>query len=1466
MSQRFADPAITHKLPQPMITRPAPGPAPTAWLVKGWRLAAGVAIALLLATVAPARSQTSGTVPSGSNSGGATAGDPVYLNNGSYQLSLPLLDLGGLLPLGETLYYNLGASSFDEGKGFYHQILSRILRYADSAAILVLGDSSRYQFSKQAGAWTLVNVRTPYQLIETGSDRSTGYYYLLDPARDLVMIFEKYDGNGNGRLKWVFDRNQNRLTYGYGVAPLYPETVVEGDGSSPSARKLTMTTANGALAAITEKVYNPDTAQEEDGRQVVYEYGNCSITPPIDPEDDPNLRNYLCSVTDPLGNRTGFEATLVEGPGVYTDALVKVTRPLGNVPYAQTHTVVPIYANLFSSNSWARVTAQTDAYGHTTQFSYDPFKETTPWSVQTTETQPDGSPVVYRHPTEKGPLQARVDPLGNAAGFQTNPNNQHTGVLDRNGNQVNFGYHAPSGQLASIENFNGSTTTPNCAGETTAAQRLTFTYRAQTQTFTNPANGESVSFTFYDLTRRDYPDCTADTLTYDGQGNPLTWSDQAGQTWIFTYDAKGQVLTATNPSGGVTTYNYHDDSTLATRQDSDTGITTFGYDRHKRVNRITHPDGTSIQITYDANDQVTSLTDENNQTFVYTYDGNGNLLEVQDPAGHKTQYAYDLMDRVTQLTDRRGKTTALGYDVMGRLATLTQPTGRQDSYGYDPRGWLNAVQQGGQTWRTTYDPEGLPTADTTPLSRVTGHERDKLGFLTAVTDPLGQRSTLARNPLSQMTGLTDPLGRTQTYQYDARQALTGVTLPDGGSAAYARNALGDLSTLTDLNGQSWTFAYSPIGRLTGQIDPLGRATQISYDNRGRPSGTTYPDGAASTLSYDAAGNLNRVNWPDLQLDYGYDALDRLIAATGINLTRDPEGRITSTGDFGAAYDDDGRLSRVTYPFDGGGTFMVSYTYDPTTGLLTGVQDSLTGARVTFLYDADRRLTGIDRSNGVTTRYTLDAASRPTRIQDTGILDLIYTYDASGQITSLDLTAPLDPADHLIIGGQTLGYDAAAQISTAGYTYDPCGRQTAAPGHTYGWDGASRLISRDDIQLGYNGLGDLVTRTQAGVTTQFAHHYALGVNPLVAEKDAASGQFRRWYVWTPAGRLLYVIDRSAGQGYQVYFYHGDHLGSVLALTDANGVVTDAYAYSPTGELLAHQGSSDQPFTFVGQWGVHQESPSLYQMGARYYDAQTGRFISPEPLWPQIGEPRMLNPYQYALNNPVGYVDPNGLQGANPMDMRYSSMGYPSTGYSGMNRGRMKSIYDMPSMVLAPYSPSAWLGSTQPSPATDLSKYVGRSKSTQKITQFLGTSSDLLGNYVGIQNTLLADALVKSMSYYQILEYNFGADAIPSEIDLSDFHDPEFSEKSNQNTNEVNTVIESVNTLIKSPMINLNLSDYIEHLESIPKILQNLCGPWTSVIQCKKLDQVQNLPGPKQDQEFENDSAYFDEYVYENDIIH
>jgi YD repeat-containing protein len=958
--------------------------------------------------------------------GGVDINDPITADGGSYYFSLPLLNLGGVLPLQTALSYHMTSGSGD--RGFYYGFDHQMWYYAKP--VISRGDTGdQHVFYQQTGGSYAISsgVRTVYALKETD-----GYFYMMDPDLQRVFVFEKLVGTSTSyRIRWILDRNNNRLTYEYDANPLFPAAIYEGDGGENDRRFAVATVTIYStlyLTGITERIYSGGAWQ--DGRSVLFGRGS-SCKPSGEGISNDTL---LCSVTDPAGKTTAFYHG-VWGDGRYP--VTRLTRPAGNIPYTQTIG----YKRMNTGEKW-RVTSQTDAYDNVTTLTYG-----NNFGYNITETRPDSATATYYHYGEMAPPASIEDPAGNKATFTKSTGtitNKIASITDRMGGTSAFTYHQQTGKIASMTNANNKT--------------ITNTYTERIQTFTNPENSETVEFTFYNLTRIDYPDLTNEQFTYDARGNVLTQKDRADKEWSYTYSGKGQTLTATGPTGGVTTTTYNADGTPASKIDADGVSATYAYDVHKRLIRITNGDATFTQIAYDDNDRMTSITDENSRTHTYAYDANGNLTVVTDPAGKTTQYAYDLMDRTAGITDRLGNTTTFGYDAMNRLASTTDPNALTTTFAYNTRGWKTGVTRGGSTWLTGYDDEGIVSSSTTPLGFATAVQSDNLGYATGTTDPLNQTTALARDSMGRVTGVTDPLGRTSSFTYDGRGFLSGASLPQVGSASYTRNDSGLLTEITDLKGSLWGFSYTAAGKAASVTDPLGNTTAYAYDARGRLATTAWPGGATETRTYDGTTHVTRLLYSDgADLQFGFDAMGRVISANSIALARNDEGKVTSTTDsgaaFGATYDNGGRLKTATYNND---LFTVTYSYDAATGLLSGVTDSLTSAQTGFSYDNDNRLTGITRSNGVNAAFTFDGAGRLTRLQDGAIIDLQYTFDAAGRITGVAMTAPFDPAGAITDSTSDLAHNAASQLSTSGYAYDSRGRLIAAPGRTFTWDGASRL--------------------------------------------------------------------------------------------------------------------------------------------------------------------------------------------------------------------------------------------------------------------------------------------------------------------------------------------------------------------------------------------------------------------------
>gem|GEM_PF-2424206 len=153
---------------------------------------------------------------------------------------------------------------------------------------------------------------------------------------------------------------------------------------------------------------------------------------------------------------------------------------------------------------------------------------------------------------------------------------------------------------------------------------------------------------------------------------------------------------------------------------------------------------------------------------------------------------------------------------------------------------------------------------------------------------------------------------------------------------------------------------------------------------------------------------------------------------------------------------------------------------------------------------------------------------------------------------------------------------------------------------------------------YNTKGLRISKTVNGQETR---HIWDGSN-IVMELNG-SDQVIDKYI---RGNQLIKSDLN---GYYLYNNHGD----VIQLTDKQGTVTTSYLYDAFGIEQEPQPNDPNPFRYCGEY-LDKESGNVY-LRARYYDPETGRFISEDPI--RDG----LNWYVYCNNDPVNYFDPRGL---------------------------------------------------------------------------------------------------------------------------------------------------------------------------------------------------------------------------------
>ena len=114
---------------------------------------------------------------------------------------------------------------------------------------------------------------------------------------------------------------------------------------------------------------------------------------------------------------------------------------------------------------------------------------------------------------------------------------------------------------------------------------------------------------------------------------------------------------------------------------------------------------------------------------------------------------------------------------------------------------------------------------------------------------------------------------------------------------------------------------------------------------------------------------------------------------------------------------------------------------------------------------------------------------------------------------------------------------------------------------------------------------------------------------------------------------------------IFYFHPDHLGSTSYITSRNGSISQHVEYIAFGEVLfeEHSSSFSSPYLFNGK-ELDRETNLSYN-GARYLDMKTSLWLSVDPLAEKFFN---QSPYNYALNNPIRYIDPTGMSSEDGID--------------------------------------------------------------------------------------------------------------------------------------------------------------------------------------------------------------------------
>ena len=378
-------------------------------------------------------------------------------------------------------------------------------------------------------------------------------------------------------------------------------------------------------------------------------------------------------------------------------------------------------------------------------------------------------------------------------------------------------------------------------------------------------------------------------------------------------------------------------------------------------------------------------------------------------------------------------------------------------------------------------------------------------------------------------------------------------------------------------------------------------------------------------------------------EYSYDQRGRITAFAEISQNAQPTADDIKAHQIQYTYNEDGNLSKVSYPTTKDGIQSLSYIYDEN-GWLQEIKGELHSKGQTtekvlrsYIYDTYGKVKGIkdyrnllkDSDQAVQKVYTYDNVGNRLK-EDDGTTTTSYTYNGLDQLKT------------------STKEKGTAVEEVRQYDYDMNGNQTdvkntkTGENQTYVYDAENRLsqvsVTKDGktavIQQNiYNGEGQRIQKVDGDEMTNY--YYQDGVAAYTT--DAYGNQNSQNLIGTE-GNVL-ATERFKGDDTQYYLYNKDIQGSITSLVKEDGSADATYQYTDFGETIIHgDDQAKNEMCYTG--GIYDQSTGLYYLNARYYDPEDGRFMTEDSYRGEIMNPETGHLYVYCANNPVNYVDPSG----------------------------------------------------------------------------------------------------------------------------------------------------------------------------------------------------------------------------------
>ena len=394
-----------------------------------------------------------------------------------------------------------------------------------------------------------------------------------------------------------------------------------------------------------------------------------------------------------------------------------------------------------------------------------------------------------------------------------------------------------------------------------------------------------------------------------------------------------------------------------------------------------------------------------------------------------------------------------------------------------------------------------------------------------------------------------------------------------------------------------------MGNLSS-LRPCEVTTKYTYDDRGNKISEVYANGAKKTYEYNSRNLVTKTQSYDkegtktLISRYRYDDYGQLLEMTDYRVssetetayryteyTYDQRGRITAFAEISQnaqptaddikahqiryTYNENGNLSKVSYPTTKDGIQSLSYIYDEN-GWLQEIKGELHSKGQTtekvlrsYSYDAYGKVKEIkdyrnrlkNGAQAVQKIYTYDSFDR--------VKEMIYTDLETGKVME-SYQYSYDKNSNITKKTQVNNYpkeDADKVNETKSYTYDTLGRLTKTVTTDHNKDDKTKTVTYT-----YDNVGNRLKEDDGTTTTSYTYNGLDQLKTSTKEKRTAVDEVRQ-YSYDANGNQTDVKNTKTGQT-ESYTYDAENRLSKVAVTDKDGktAVIQQNRYNGEGQRI------------------------------------------------------------------------------------------------------------------------------------------------------------------------------------------------------------------------------------------------------------------------------------------------------------